>query len=50
MNNAAAIGYMVIAARRMGLIEDLIYLLKHEMDIAQDEFTEEEAEEAYRNN
>jgi len=50
MNNQAAIGYMIIAARHLEIDEAKIKELEHEMKFAMDEYSEEEAEEAYKNN
>jgi len=47
MNNAAAIGYMILAARRLGLDEESIRFLTDAMTAAMDEFTEYEAEREY---
>lgn len=49
MNNAAAIGYMIIAAIKIGLDNETISNLVSEMYKAMDLYTEEEAEEFYRN-
>jgi hypothetical protein len=50
MTNAAAIGYMILAAKRADidpeLIEVLVHLMVQEMDLT----TEEEAEQAYKSN
>lgn len=48
MKNAAAIGYMKLAAKRVGLKEHLIRDLDRMMYELMDAITEEEAEEAYR--
>lgn len=50
MNNFAAIGYMIIAARNEGFPESEIWVLAEAMLEAMDMRTEEEAEEVYRNN
>lgn len=49
MSNQAAIGYMIIAARYLEMDEIKIMELAHEMRFSMDEYTEEEAEEVYRN-
>ena len=50
MTNGAAIGYMILASKKIGLdketIEKLDMLMFQEMDMT----TEDQAEEAYRNN
>jgi predicted solute-binding protein len=48
MTNAAAIGYMILAAKKMGMDEEKIKELATRMYYRMDEHTEEEAEEAYR--
>jgi hypothetical protein len=51
MNNSAAIGYMIIAAKEwLDLDSNLIKRLERAMYEAMDEYTEYEAEEAYRSN
>jgi len=50
MNNAAAIGYMIIAAKEIHLHPKVIEELEYAMRRAMDLHTEEEAEEVYRNN
>lgn len=50
MTNAAAIGYMLIAAKRyLGLDQETIRQLDQAMYRAMDTYTEEEAESEYRN-
>lgn len=49
MTNAAAIGYMLLAARRLKFDRKLQDELERAMDGAMDEYTEYEAEEVYRN-
>lgn len=49
MTNAAAIGYAIIAAKRLGLTKEQIRKLDRAMYEVMDEITEEEAEEVYRN-
>ena len=49
MTNGAAIGYAIIAAKRLKLSEEMIKKLDRGMYEAMDEITEEEAEEVYRN-
>jgi len=48
MNNSAAIGYAIMAARRIGLTDEQIRKLDSAMYRLMDEVTEEEAEEEYR--
>lgn len=50
MNNAAAIGYAILAAKRADFDYELIKVLENLMRIEMDFKTEAEAEEAYRNN
>lgn len=50
MTNGAAIGYMITAAKRLGLTDEQIRKLDRAMYEAMDEFTEDEAEIVYRNN
>lgn len=51
MNNGTAIGYAILAARHwLKLDEEMIRRLERAMYEAMDEYTEEEAEEVYRNN
>lgn len=51
MTNQAAIGYALIAARQsLNLAGDKLAQLEEAMMRAMDEHTEEEAEDAYRNN
>ena len=49
MNNGAAMGYMIMAAKSMGLDEDTIKTLEAGMNYKMDMHTEEEAEKTYRN-
>lgn len=49
MTNAAAIGYMIIAARRLQLDPEIIAHLVTVMCYAMDEITEGEAEFVYQN-
>jgi len=49
MTNGSAIGYAIIAAKRIGLTPEQIRKLDRALYEAMDEITEEEAEEAYRN-
>lgn len=50
MNNSAAMGYAILAGKRIGLtkkqLEQLEAAMREEMDLT----SEKEAEEAYRNN
>lgn len=48
MNNQAAIGYMIMAAKKFGLNERTIGTLEYEMKKAMDEKSEEEAIKAYK--
>lgn len=50
MTNAVAIGYMIIAARRLKLKPETIKRLETAMRYAMDDTTEETAEKAYYNN
>lgn len=50
MNNGAAIGYMILAARRADLDYEMIMVLENLMKQEMDMTTEEEAEDAYNNN
>jgi len=50
MSNAAAAGYAIMAAKRLGLSKQEIRKLEAVMYALMDRFTEEEAEEVYRNN
>lgn len=50
MSNRAAIGYAILAGKRMGLHEEQLKLLENLMLKEMDLTGEEEAEEAYRNN
>jgi hypothetical protein len=50
MTNAAAIGYMILAAKRMRLDKMYIAQMEANMRSEMDFTTEEEAEEAYKNN
>ena len=49
MTNGAAIGYMILAAKRCGLSKDVIKKLEAIMCSEMDFVTEEEASEAYNN-
>lgn len=49
MTNGAAIGYMILAAREVGLDQDTIQRLETAMYYAMDEITEGEAEHVYQN-
>lgn len=49
MNNAAAIGYMILAAKELSLDKKLISELEEEMRSQMDISTEEEAISAYVN-
>lgn len=49
MTNGAAIGYAIIAAKRIGFTEELIRNLDRTMYEAMDEYTEDEAEKEYQN-
>lgn len=48
MNNSAAIGYMILAAKRLGLDVETIKQLDRMMYDMMDVKSEEEAEEVYR--
>jgi len=48
MNNSAAIGYAIIAAKAIGLKKEEIERLGRTMETAMDFNTEEVAEEVYR--
>jgi len=51
VNNSAAIGYMIIAAKEwLKLDEKTVRKLERAMYEAMDEYTEHEAEKAYHNN
>jgi glycerol kinase len=50
MTNAAAIGYAILAAKAMGLTQKQLQDLEGKMRVEMDFVTEEEAEEAYKNN
>jgi hypothetical protein len=50
MTNGAAIGYAILAAKRLGLTTKQLIVLEGEMRAEMDITTEEEAEEAYKNN
>lgn len=50
MTNAAAIGYMILAAKYIGLPEKTIKFLEAGMKTEMDLTTEEEAEQAYKSN
>jgi len=49
MNNSATIGYMILAARKVGLQEKEIKAIEREMQLQMDCKTEGEAEVSYRN-
>lgn len=49
MTDASAIGYMIMAAEEAGLDGDAIKKLEHLMYKQMDLYTEEEAEQIYRN-
>jgi hypothetical protein len=49
VTNGAAIGYMILAAHRMGLTGDLLEKFERAMLQAMDQHTEQYAEEVYRN-
>jgi hypothetical protein len=49
MNNEAAKGYMIIAARHASLTVDQIGKIETEIRYAMDEYTEKEAESVYKN-
>jgi hypothetical protein len=49
MTNGAAIGYMILAAKSVGLDEDTIKKLDSAMYHAMDRTTEEESERVYQN-
>ena len=49
MNNSAAIGYMILAAKALGLDKKTIRTLESAMRSKMDIFTEDEAEETYNN-
>lgn len=50
MTNAAAIGYMILAAKVLGLPRETIRKLEHAMYYEMDFTDEEAAEKAYRGN
>lgn len=50
MTNAAAIGYMILAAKMLPLTKLQIEQMESLMNIVMDENTEEEAQNAYLNN
>lgn len=51
MNNGAAIGYMILAAREwLNLDDEFIIKLEDAMYKSMDKYTENEAERAYLNN
>ena len=50
MSNDAAIGYMILAAQKLGMDPEQIRKLDSMMYAMMDMKTEDEAEEAYRNN
>ena len=49
MNNPATIGYMILAAKKVGLQEKEIKAIEREMQLQMDCKTEGEAEVSYRN-
>ena len=49
MNNSAAIGYMILAAKQLNLDNKIIRKLEETMYRKMDVVTEEEAEKVYRN-
>ncbi len=49
MTNAAAIGYMILAAKQLNIPEKTIKALERAMHIEMDMTDEETAEKAYRN-
>jgi len=49
MTNGAAIGYMILAAKRMDFDYEMIKCLDRAMYEIMDEVTEEEAEREYQN-
>lgn len=49
MTNGAAIGYMIIAARKAGLDDETIQRLESMMYLEMDRMTEGEAEHVYQN-
>jgi hypothetical protein len=50
VTNAACIGYAILAAKEMGLTQKQLQDLERSMRTEMDMTTEEEAEEAYKNN
>lgn len=49
MTNAAAIGYMILAAKDLALDKEIIRSLESEMKRIMEQKNEEEAENAYNN-
>lgn len=49
MNNITATGYALIVLKKYGLSKDELNEFIGDMRVVMDEYTEEEAEEAYRN-
>lgn len=49
MNNAAAIGYAIMAAKNLDLDKETVKQLEYEMKYQMDMRAEEEAENVYRN-
>lgn len=50
MNNAAAIGYAILACKKLGMTQQELRKLESFMHQLLDTTTEEEAEEVYKNN
>lgn len=50
MNNSACIGYAILACKALGMTRDELQKLESAMHSILDRYTEEEAEDAYRNN
>ena len=50
MNNAAAIGYMILAAKKLKLSKEIIRDLESMMNQCMDVYSEHEAETEYRKN
>ena len=48
VNNAAAIGYMILAAKKLGMSAEEIRKLESMMHYCMDVHSEEEAEDTYR--
>lgn len=48
MNNGSAIGYMILAARALGIDKDIIKKLESEMTYQMDMKTEDQAETVYQ--